>query len=121
MHSTSLAQHAGRESGLARVWRKETKRTPEVGWLLAQPWEGHRLGNGRASNVCRQGGFALLVDNRCKDVENPASVLPVTSLPEPLVEIAVEQISDHVSRSVAERAYRTLTKPGEGAESKGVT
>merc|ERR1719454_2328915 len=63
----------------------------------------------------------LIVDNMCKVVEDPAAVLPVMSLLEPLVKAAVEQISDPEARSVAERAYKTLVKSGEGAESKVVT
>jgi elongation factor 3 len=43
------------------------------------------------------------------------------NLLEPLVRAAVEQISDPEARSVAERAYKTLKKSAEGAESKVVT
>jgi elongation factor 3 len=64
---------------------------------------------------------SLIVDNMCKVVEDPAAVLPVMALLEPLVKRAVEQISDPEARSVAERAYKTLVKSGEGAESKTVT
>jgi elongation factor 3 len=63
----------------------------------------------------------LIVDNMCKVVEDPAAVLPVMSLLEPLVKAAVEQISDPEARAVAERAYKTLKKSAEGAESKVVT
>eukprot|EP00418_Pyrodinium_bahamense_P026713 CAMPEP_0179135494 /NCGR_PEP_ID=MMETSP0796-20121207/64515_1 /TAXON_ID=73915 /ORGANISM="Pyrodinium bahamense, Strain pbaha01" /LENGTH=421 /DNA_ID=CAMNT_0020834519 /DNA_START=55 /DNA_END=1316 /DNA_ORIENTATION=- len=63
----------------------------------------------------------LIVDNMCKVVEDPAAVLPVMGLLEPLVRNATEQISDPEARSVAERAYKTLTKAAEGAESKVVT
>merc|ERR1712113_946802 len=64
---------------------------------------------------------SLIVDNMCKVVEDPAAVLPVMALLEPLVKRAVEQIADPEARSVAERAYKTLVKSGEGAESKVVT
>merc|ERR1712232_1187402 len=64
---------------------------------------------------------SLIVDNMCKVVEDPAAVLPVMALLEPLVKRAVEQISDPEARSVAERAYKTLVKSAEGAESKLVT
>merc|ERR1719390_595366 len=60
----------------------------------------------------------LIVDNMCKVVEDPAAVLPVMSLLEPLVKRAVEAISDPEARAVAERAYKTLKKSAEGAESK---
>jgi len=63
----------------------------------------------------------LIVDNMCKVVEDPAAVLPVMQLLEPLVKSAVEQISDPEARTVAERAYKTLKKSAEGAESKVVT
>jgi len=63
----------------------------------------------------------LIVDNMCKVVEDPAAVLPVMPLLDPLVKRAVEQISDPEARSVAERAYKTMTKSAEGAESKEVT
>merc|ERR1712232_774930 len=63
----------------------------------------------------------LIVDNMCKVVEDPAAVLPVMPLLEPLVKGAVEQIADPEARSVAERAYKTLTKSAEGAESKVMT
>merc|ERR1719450_1519048 len=63
----------------------------------------------------------LIVDNMCKVVEDPAAVLPVMPLLEPLVKRAVAVISDPEARSVAERAYKTLTKAAEGAESKTVT
>ena len=57
----------------------------------------------------------------CKVVEDPAAVLPVMSLLEPLVKSAVEQISDPEARSVAERAYKTLKKSAEGSENKVVS
>merc|ERR1719454_1312125 len=63
----------------------------------------------------------LIVDNMCKVVEDPAAVLPVMPLLEPLVKRATEAIADPEARSVAERAYKTLVKSGEGAESKVVT
>merc|ERR1712159_184768 len=63
----------------------------------------------------------LIVDNMCKVVEDPAAVLPVMPILEPLVRSAVEMIADPGARSVAERAYKTLKKSAEGAESKVVT
>ena len=65
--------------------------------------------------------YCLIVDNMCKVVEDPAAVLPVMSLLEPLVKSAVEQISDPEARSVAERAYKTLKKSAEGSENKVVS
>merc|ERR1712190_82046 len=63
----------------------------------------------------------LIVDNMCKVVEDPAAVLPVMPLLEPLVKRATEAIADPEARSVAERVYKTLVKSAEGAESKVVT
>eukprot|EP00408_Alexandrium_pacificum_P024630 CAMPEP_0171187354 /NCGR_PEP_ID=MMETSP0790-20130122/17278_1 /TAXON_ID=2925 /ORGANISM="Alexandrium catenella, Strain OF101" /LENGTH=353 /DNA_ID=CAMNT_0011652413 /DNA_START=50 /DNA_END=1108 /DNA_ORIENTATION=+ len=63
----------------------------------------------------------LIVDNMCKVVEDPAAVVPVMSLLEPLVKSATEQISDPEARSVADRALKTLMKAAEGAESKMVS
>merc|ERR1719442_356910 len=63
----------------------------------------------------------LIVDNMCKVVEDPAAVLPVMPILEPLVKSACEMIADPEARSVAERAYKTLKKSAEGAESKVVT
>merc|ERR1719409_1661587 len=63
----------------------------------------------------------LIVDNMCKVVDDPAAVLPVMGQLEPLVKGAVERISDPEARAVAERAYKTLKKAAEGAESKAAT
>jgi elongation factor 3 len=63
----------------------------------------------------------LIVDNMCKVVEDPAAVLPVMTILEPLVKSACEMIADPEARSVADRAYKTLKKSAEGAESKVVT
>jgi len=75
--------------------------------------------NDKAEKIKRT--CCLIVDNMCKVVEDPAAVLPVMALLEPLVKRAVEQISDPEARSVAEKAYKTLSKSGEGAQSKVVT
>merc|ERR1711972_489400 len=64
---------------------------------------------------------SLIVDNMCKVVEDPAAVLPVMPIIEPLVKKATEAIADPEARSVADRAYKTLTKSAEGAESKQIT
>merc|ERR1719277_313213 len=63
----------------------------------------------------------LIVDNMCKVVEDPAAVVPVMPKLEPLVKSAVEKISDPEARSVAERAYGTMSKAAEGAELKQAT
>ena len=47
----------------------------------------------------------MIVDNVCKVVEDPAAVLPVMPLLDPLVKRVVEQISYSEADSVAERAY----------------
>jgi len=75
--------------------------------------------NDKAEKVKRT--CCLIVDNMCKVVEDPAAVLPVMPLLEPLVKRATEAIADPEARSVAERAYKTLVKSAEGAESKVVT
>merc|ERR1712129_53573 len=62
-----------------------------------------------------------IVDNMCKVVEDPCAVVPVMPVLEPLTKKAAEGIADPEARSVAERAYKTLTKSAEGAESKHVT
>merc|ERR1719215_38684 len=63
----------------------------------------------------------LIVDNMCKVVEDPAAVVPVMPKLEPLVKSAMEKISDPEARSVAERAYATMTKAAEGSDLKTVT
>merc|ERR1711972_987030 len=75
--------------------------------------------NDKAEKIKRT--CCLIVDNMCKVIEDPAAVLPVMPLLEPLVKRATEAIADPEARSVAERAYKTLVKSGEGAESKTVT
>ncbi len=57
----------------------------------------------------------LIVDNMCKVVEDPAAVLPVMNLLEPLGKAACEQISDPEARAVAERADKTWKTSAEGA------
>merc|ERR1719473_1147307 len=57
-----------------------------------------------------------IVDNMCKVVENPASLIPVMPILEPLVKGATEKISDPEARSVAEKALGTLQKAAAGAE-----
>merc|ERR1719486_1434991 len=60
----------------------------------------------------------MIVDNMCKVVEDPAEVLPVMPWLKPLVEGAVEKISDPEARGVAEKAFQTLLKAaGEGSDS----
>merc|ERR1719310_690361 len=61
-----------------------------------------------------------IVDNMCKVVEDPASVIPVMPRLEPLVKAATEKIADPEARALAEKAYKTLTKAAEGAEVKEV-
>merc|ERR1711937_721001 len=75
--------------------------------------------NDKAEKVKRT--CCLIVDNMCKVVEDPAAVLPVMPILEPLVKKAVEVISDPEARAVAERALKTLKKSAEGAESKLVS
>merc|ERR1719277_1426485 len=62
-----------------------------------------------------------IVDNMCKVVEDPASVIPVMPRLEPLVKSATEKIADPEARSMAEKALKTLQKAAEGAEVKNVT
>merc|ERR1712178_404391 len=59
-----------------------------------------------------------IVDNMCKLVEDPAEVLPLMPRLEPLVKAATEKISDPEARSVADRAFKTLTKAASGADLK---
>jgi len=62
-----------------------------------------------------------IVDDMCKVVEDPASVLPIMPRLEPLVKSATEKIADPEARAMAEKALKTLQKSGEGAETKNVT
>merc|ERR1719326_1311037 len=57
-----------------------------------------------------------IVDNMCKVVEDPASLIPVMPILEPLVKGATEKISDPEARGVAEKALGTLQKAAAGAE-----
>merc|ERR1712139_743048 len=57
-----------------------------------------------------------IVDNMCKVVEAPASLIPVMPILEPLVKGATEKISDPEARGVAEKALGTLQKAAAGAE-----
>jgi len=75
--------------------------------------------NDKSSEVKRT--CCLIVDNMCKVVEDPAAVVPVMPKLEPLVKSAMEKISDPEARSVAERAYATMTKAAEGSDLKKVT
>jgi elongation factor 3 len=61
-----------------------------------------------------------IVDNMCKVVEDPASLIPVMPILEPLVKGATEKISDPEARGVAEKALATLQKAFAGAESQRV-
>merc|ERR1719379_1722718 len=90
--------------------------TPALAVMLPVLTRGLHDKSERVKRTC-----CLIVDNMCKVVEDPAAVLPVMSLLEPLVKAAVEQISDPEARSVAERAMKTLKKSAEGAESKIVS
>jgi len=63
----------------------------------------------------------LIVDNMCKVVDDPASVVPIMPRLEPLVKAACEKISDPEARSIAERALTTLNKASAGAEVVEVT
>merc|ERR1711862_911622 len=51
-----------------------------------------------------------------KVVEDPAAVVPIMPLLQPLVSGAVAKISDPEARSVAERALATLEKAAAGAD-----
>merc|ERR1719428_1196654 len=90
--------------------------TPALAIMMPVLTRGLHDKSEKIKRVC-----CLIVDNMCKVVEDPAAVLPVKGVLEPLVQSAVEQISDPEARSVAERAYKTLLKSAEGAESKVVT
>merc|ERR1719198_2893401 len=59
-----------------------------------------------------------IVDNMCKVDEDPGEVQPLMSKSEPLVKGTCEKMSDPEARTVAERAYNTLTKAAEGASDK---
>jgi elongation factor 3 len=60
----------------------------------------------------------MIVDNMCKVVEDPAEVTPVMPWLKPLVQGAVEKISDPEARGVAEKAFGTLSKAaGTGSDS----
>merc|ERR1712193_531586 len=60
----------------------------------------------------------MIVDNMCKVVEDPAEVSPVMPWLKPLVQGAVEKISDPEARGVAEKAFGTLSKAaGTGSDS----
>jgi len=66
----------------------------------------------------------LIVDNMCKLVEDPAEVQPLMPRLEPLVRSACDKIADPEARSMAEKAYKTLTKAagdGEASAAKIVT
>merc|ERR1719506_2021441 len=72
--------------------------------------------NDKAEEVRRT--CCQIVDNMCKVVEDPAEVWPLMAKMEPLVKATMEKMSDPEARSVAERAYKTLTKASEGNSEK---
>jgi elongation factor 3 len=63
---------------------------------------------------------AKIVDNMCKVVDDPAEILPVMPIMEPLVVAAVEKIANPEARGVAEKALKTLRKAAEGAVPKRI-
>ena len=77
--------------------------TPTLAIMLPVLTRGLHEKSEKIKRVC-----CLIVDNMCKVVEDPAAVLPVMQLLEPLVRNVVEQISDPEARSVAGRAYQAL-------------
>jgi len=66
--------------------------------------------NARQEEVKRK--CCVIIDNMCKLVDEPKEVLPLMPKLQPLLAKNVETISDPEARSVAERAYKTLTKAG---------
>merc|ERR1719450_2654 len=90
--------------------------TPLLAVMLPVLTRGLNDKSEKIKRVC-----CLIVDNMCKVVEDPAAVVPVMHIIEPLVKKSTEAIADPEARSVAERAYKTLNKSAEGAESKLVT
>jgi elongation factor 3 len=90
--------------------------TPALAVMLPVLTRGLHDKSEKIKRIC-----CLIVDNMCKVVEDPAAVLPVLHILEPLVKSACEMIADPEARSVAERAYKTLKKSAEGAVSKVVT
>jgi len=66
--------------------------------------------NDRSEPVKRK--CCVIIDNMCKLVEEPKEVLALMPKLQPLLEKNMDTISDPEARSVAERAYKTLTKAG---------
>merc|ERR1719158_1449032 len=66
--------------------------------------------NERSEAVRRK--CCVIIDNMCKLVDQPKEVLPLMPKLQPLLAKQLECISDPEARSVAERAYGTLTKAG---------
>jgi elongation factor 3 len=90
--------------------------TPTLALMLPVLTRGLNDKSEKVKRTC-----CLIVDNMCKVVEDPASVLPVLPLLEPLVQRAVDAISDPEASAVAERSLETLKKSAAGASSKIVT
>jgi len=66
--------------------------------------------NERSEAVRRK--CCVIIDNMCKLVDEPKEVLPLMPKLQPLLAKQLECIADPEARSVAERAYKTLTKAG---------
>merc|ERR1719159_1231676 len=89
--------------------------TPALAVMLPVLSRGLKDKSEEVKRTCCQ-----IVDNMCKVVEDPASVIPVMPRLEPLVKSATEKIADPEARSMAEKALKTLQKAAEGAEVKTV-
>jgi len=87
--------------------------TPALACMLPVLSRGLKDKSEEVQRMC-----CMIVDNMCKVVEDPAEVTPVMPWLKPLVEGAVEKISDPEARGVAEKAFQTLLKAaGEGSDS----
>jgi elongation factor 3 len=83
--------------------------TPALACMLPVLSRGLKDKSEEVQRMC-----CMIVDNMCKVVEDPAEVLPVMPWLKPLVEGAVEKISDPEARGVAEKAFQTLQKAAGG-------
>merc|ERR1711871_639825 len=87
--------------------------TPALACMLPVLSRGLKDKSEEVQRMC-----CMIVDNMCKVVEDPAEVLPVMPFLKPLVNGAVEKISDPEARGVAEKAFGTLMKAaGTGSDS----
>merc|ERR1719420_2134854 len=87
--------------------------TPALACMLPVLSRGLKDKSEEVQRMC-----CMIVDNMCEVVEDPAEVSPVMPWLKPLVEGAVEKISDPEARGVAEKAKQTLRKAaGEGSDS----